>query len=783
MAKATCRNCGAVTGAHQVRCSVCGSLLGDTRESPSLTGDTQEHPRASSRKPLPPREERPSRPSLRELSARTGADSIHEPFEVMRSPPPRRRTSQETPAARRQDASDDRLPVKTPQAGVGVLGRVKVEKRMAPSGVGAPPQTSLPPRERASSAPPLSASQNPLPPRARTRSGVTPAPVPLEAFEAPISRQATPSRPSLRINAEGESAPHSKDPLWSLSDTEPNDAVKPRGRSAPVQEHPTIQPSPTVARRALEAAETQDERAFQQGPAQSSTLGRTVGNVRIVAQIGHGGMGTVYKAEHQVLRTPYAVKVLKKQLTKDRRVIERFRREAVACSRLHHPNVVFVTDFGYERGLGIYIIMEYLNGESLADVVFEERTLEVGRAIRIGLQICDALEAAHKLGIVHRDLKAENVQLCTVGDREDFVKVLDFGIARLKASSLQLTAVGMVLGSPHYMSPEQIQGLKDQVGACSDIYALGIIFYEMLVGDVPFDARNPIDICKLHLLEPPPLVSEARSELKGTLLEDLIARMLAKDPEGRPPSMRSVANELEEALAELQTMGMAEITGPVHLTQPMPELSLEIDPEEATRRMKGRSALRLLSRAESGSPVHVMCQTLSGVENLPSEELRLLFWGAIQRVLLDAPLDSPEMELYTEFLLHFLTEASREEEESLLESPWLRSLSEFLKGLEENRQRQILKELDHLISSPTLPDFIWPQWAGVRIEGSWKSISGEHSIIEAPAEDIELEEEVSFLEKLRQPVSVQAFKNVLNHDLGLFRRRRREEEESEEHSE
>jgi serine/threonine protein kinase len=545
-------------------------------------------------------------------------------------------------------------------------------------------------------------------------------------------------------------------------------------------------------------AEPDDAPPPPTGDGQDPFLGMRVGNARLTARIGHGGMGAVYLAEHQVLRTPYAVKVLHRQLSRDRRVVERFRREALACSRLQHPNVVFVTDFGYKKDLGLYIIMEYLEGRSLAELVFQQKELAVERVIQICTQIADALHAAHKLGIIHRDLKSENIQLVKRGDQHDFVKVLDFGIARLRAASSQLTAVGMVLGSPHYMSPEQIQGFKEKVGPTSDIYALGIILYEMLAGDVPFDAPDPIDVCKRHLREVPPRASIFRPELRNTRLEALVARMLEKEPEHRPASMREVAQELKAAHTELRRLGLILEEG-----EPLDES--QRGAQATARRAAIARTVDKLRAAHPDSPLVEAILPLSGLERLPQETFRLLLWGPLERELAEATLHSKRLHV-AQLQLGVLVQMALEDDDlTLHSSPWLTSLGSFLRHLDSLRQDALLNALGPFSTHPKMPPGILPGWTGIQASGSWMPLSRDADSLSEDEEllsmlssasmpalrrreddDLDIDIDVDgddppshspLIEKLRRPVSVKAVKSVLNHDISnLWRRKDLDEE-------
>ena len=228
-------------------------------------------------------------------------------------------------------------------------------------------------------------------------------------------------------------------------------------------------------------------------------IGRLLGNrYKILELIGEGGMALVYKAECTLLQRVVAIKILRAQFSADREFVERFRREAQAAASLSHPNVVNIFDVGQEDEIH-YIVMEYIPGRNLKEIIQEEAPFSLNRALRITLQICEALRHAHEHNIVHRDIKPHNILMTADGT----VKVTDFGIARAVTAS-GFTQTGVVMGSVQYFSPEQAKGLP--VGPQSDLYSLGCILYEMLTGEVPFTGESPIAIALKHLQEEPPLL-------------------------------------------------------------------------------------------------------------------------------------------------------------------------------------------------------------------------------------------------------------------------------------
>ncbi|HWA71394.1 MAG TPA: serine/threonine-protein kinase [Polyangiaceae bacterium] len=269
------------------------------------------------------------------------------------------------------------------------------------------------------------------------------------------------------------------------------------------------------------------------------------GRYRIESLLGAGGMGAVYRAQHVHMRKAIAVKVLHREMTQMPEVVARFEREAVAAARITHPNVAAATDFGRLEDGSFYLALEFIEGQSLASAIKSGGALDESRALRLARQIADALAAAHAAGVVHRDLKPDNVMLVERNGSPDFVKVLDFGIAKVKleASSDQpLTQMGMVFGTPEYMSPEQAQGLD--VDARADLYALGVILYEMLAGHSPFKHEDLVAVLTRQItMDPPPLpasVSKAAA--------DLTFKLLRKSPAERPQTGDEVRNRIDAIL-------------------------------------------------------------------------------------------------------------------------------------------------------------------------------------------------------------------------------------------
>ncbi|HVV85801.1 MAG TPA: protein kinase, partial [Kofleriaceae bacterium] len=293
-------------------------------------------------------------------------------------------------------------------------------------------------------------------------------------------------------------------------------------------------------------------------------VGREIGGrYRVIAKLGEGGMGAVYRGEQISLKRKVAIKVLRPELSADAGLVRRFNAEAELCAKLSHPNTVNIYDFGQDADGSLYIAMELLEGSSLRSVMQQEGAMPPARAIHIAQQICRSLADAHQHGIVHRDLKPDNVMLTERGRERDVVRVLDFGIAKLRddnrATVNHMTRAGDLVGTPQYMAPEQIRA--EHVDGRTDIYALGAILYEMLTGRLPFEGTTVMAILSKHLTEPPSPPSQRRPDLHlPPALDGLVLAMMAKDAAQRPPSMDAVGEHLDAIAAQLGSAGSSSWT-------------------------------------------------------------------------------------------------------------------------------------------------------------------------------------------------------------------------------
>jgi serine/threonine protein kinase len=331
------------------------------------------------------------------------------------------------------------------------------------------------------------------------------------------------------------------------------------------------------------------------------TAGFAVGTVlqdtyRIVQPLAEGGCGEVYLAAHTRLPGAFAVKVLHPRLVRDREALARFRQEAEITSTLRHPHIVQVFDFNVtERGVP-YLVMELLEGVSLAELVRPGTPVDPRRAINIIEQIAQALHAAHERGVVHRDLKPDNVMLLSAGATEDFVKVLDFGISQASWRT-RLTDNDRVSGTPQYMAPEQARGLREQIDHRTDQFSLAAIAYTLFTGREPFSGDNPIAVLYQVVHNHPPTPVEVNPAL-GSAVSDVIVRGLSKESAERFADVLEFASALRvaiDATIGVQPAASAEVSPVVSSVEAAtPEVTM--DAELIAADPPGRETKRLIRR-------------------------------------------------------------------------------------------------------------------------------------------------------------------------------------------
>ena len=280
-------------------------------------------------------------------------------------------------------------------------------------------------------------------------------------------------------------------------------------------------------------------------------IGQVLGDrYRLLARIAEGGMGTIYRAEHVVLRKRMAVKVLRPELSLDLDLVRRFQQEAIAASQIGQENIVDVTDFGRAPDGALYFVMEELDGVSLATLLHNTGPFPIERAVLLLAQICRALAAAHGRGIIHRDLKPDNIVVVRRDDGSDLAKVVDFGISKsgVGREDGTMTRAGTIIGTPEYMSPEQAAAAI--VDHRADVYAFGVVAYEILTGTLPFHGENAVATLVDHRTKAPEPPGHRRPGLPPEL-EAMVLRALEKDPDARQQSMAEVAVDLTRVLARL----------------------------------------------------------------------------------------------------------------------------------------------------------------------------------------------------------------------------------------
>jgi eukaryotic-like serine/threonine-protein kinase len=317
----------------------------------------------------------------------------------------------------------------------------------------------------------------------------------------------------------------------------------------------------TVQLRRVTATQEERESGEEEAPRRAETyVGYIIdGRYHVESILAQGGMGVVYRGRHRLIDKPVAIKVLRPELADNREITQRFLTEAQAASSIGNEHIVDITDYGELPDGATYIVMEYLEGEALGQAIDRSKEpMPVPEILEIARQVCDGLQHAHNAGIVHRDLKPDNIFLTHRGKQERFVKILDFGIAKVASSQNQLTRAGRIFGTPHYMSPEQARG--EELDNRADIYSMGVILYEMLSGRLPFEGENPLGILTQHMYtEPRPLHELCGITRVSVGLEAIVSKCLLKEPWQRYSSMAELGQDLERLQREEEPIAVADL--------------------------------------------------------------------------------------------------------------------------------------------------------------------------------------------------------------------------------
>lgn len=374
---------------------------------------------------------------------------------------------------------------------------------------------------------------------------------------------------------------------------------------------------------------------------------------RVDRLIGEGAMGRVYLAEHVLMRKRVALKVLHRELMTVPEIVQRFEREARAAAHIEHAHVAGATDFGKLPDGSVYLVLEFVEGLALSEVM-SEGPLPVARALTIALQVTQGVEAAHQRGIVHRDLKPDNLLLVQTEDKSDFVKVLDFGIAKVPTEASEggqpITQVGMVYGTPEYMAPEQALG--QDVDARADLYALGVILYEMLTGRRPYQGPA-VGLLGQQLSSPLPKMAHVAQVKVPAAVEQLVVELLAPDPKRRIGSAAELRGQLEalgEALAQGKLAGADNRAGTL-LSVSLEDVTTRIEqvtrniPKPVTRAVKSRVSRAAMLALAFGAVGVIGAITLVGafVGDDP-DEVQIPTVAVPPPPVLDVPDESPEID-------------------------------------------------------------------------------------------------------------------------------------------
>jgi serine/threonine-protein kinase len=361
-------------------------------------------------------------------------------------------------------------------------------------------------------------------------------------------------------------------------------------------------------------------------------IGQSVGNYDVTAKLGEGGMGVVYLAEHPVIGRKAALKAIHPEFARNPEVVSRFVTEAKAVNQIGHEHIVDITDFGTTPAGDFYFIMELLQGRSLAEHIEREAPFPPERALRIARQVAEALQASHEHGVIHRDLKPDNIILVEHGDDPDFVKVLDFGLAKMMGegqSSLRNTRTGTVVGTPYYMAPEQCEG-NVEIDHRADVYALGVLIFEMLTGKVPFGGTGFGEVMLKHMSMPAPAARSVVPELDPAL-DSILYRALAKDPAQRFQSMAELGAALADPqayAASMPALGIYDdLSGRIRAARPMKrsEMALRATPVTAHSTLRGgvgEVAEDRIPRTHHGRRLALMALAVGAVVAIASSPAR-----------------------------------------------------------------------------------------------------------------------------------------------------------------
>jgi serine/threonine protein kinase len=386
------------------------------------------------------------------------------------------------------------------------------------------------------------------------------------------------------------------------------------------------------------------------------------GKYRIDSLLNEGGMGSVYKGTHVMMDKTVAVKVLRPSLAADEKIVARFSREARAASRISHPNAISVTDIGEDENGIVFLVMEYLSGQTLKQLIRDEGPLPLPRIVEITRQIGDALAAAHAQGVVHRDLKSDNIMLLDTTTVGDHAKVLDFGIAKINEPDGEfdggLTAPNLVIGTPQYMSPEQCSQ-DSEIDHRSDIYSLGVILYEMLVGHVPFSGDSATMVMMKHLQEPVPSVLEERNDVPPPISR-VVARAMAKVPGNRYQTIPELIEDLTIASGMIVPVPAAPLPNTASTTADTPAVSADQD-EVTVVRPRQQAPAQVVPQYPSGqrrAPVTVPVQPVAAASSgfnpwkvlVPSAVALLVVFAAIYAFTRDSTPASPNTNQPTQTL-------------------------------------------------------------------------------------------------------------------------------------